>query len=91
MNFTDHRQLKTKISIMTLYAPERGYLGGYFPGATPAEDPQNLTSFAFRNNYNDSSTKANMAGHNESNTVEVKSLGKVSTNLSPLNQFELNR
>jgi hypothetical protein len=88
MNFTDHRQLKTKISIMTLYAPERGYLGGYFPGATPAEDPQNLTSFAFRNNYNDSSIKANMAGHNESNTVEVKSLGKVSSNLSPINQLQ---
>jgi hypothetical protein len=88
MNFTDHRQIKTKISIMTLYAPERGYLGGYFPGATPAEDPQNLTSFAFRNNYNDSSTKVNMAGHNESNTVEVKSLGKVSSNLSPINQLQ---
>lgn len=88
MNFTDHRQIKTKISVMTLYAPERGYLGGYFPGATPAEDPQNLTSFAFRNNYNDSSTKVEMAGHNEANVVEIKSLGKVSTNLSPLNQLQ---
>lgn len=88
MNFTDHRQIKTKISVMTLYAPERGYLGGYFPGATPAEDPQNLTSFAFRNNYNDSSTKVNMAGHNESNITEIKSLGKISTNLSPLNQLQ---
>jgi hypothetical protein len=77
MNYTDRRQLNTRVSLMTFYAPEKGYLGGNFMGATPAADPQNLTNFAYKNNYDGSVIKIG-------NTTKKASF---SSNLRPINQL----
>ena len=91
MNFTDHRQLKTRVTVHSLYAPEKGYLSGQFSGAQPADDAQNLYNFNQRNNYNNSSIKTagvNVAGNNTSSTPPTMKASKISSNLRPLSQLQ---
>lgn len=88
MNFTDHRQLKTRVTVHSLYAPEKGYLSGQFSGAQPADDAQNLYNFNQKNNYNNASIQT--AGVNATGTpvsAEQKA-SKMSSNLRPLSQLQ---
>ena len=91
MNFTDHRQLKTRITVHTLYAPEKGYLSGQFSGAQPADDAQNLYNFNQKNNYNNSSIQTqgvSLPTSNNSAETTSKRASKISSNLRPLSQLQ---
>ena len=77
MNLTDHRQIKTTCTVHSLYLPEKGYIGGYFPSVTPAYDPQNLST----KNYDSNRISANFASKNPATGQVVDVVTSNSNNL----------
>ena len=88
MNLTDHRQLKTRITVHSLYAPEKGYLSGQFSGAQPADDAQNLYNFNQKNNYNNASIQTAGVNATGSPISSEQKASKMSSNLRPLSQLQ---
>jgi hypothetical protein len=89
MNFFDHRQIRTTCTVHAFHLPQKGYIGGYFSGAKPARDVQNINNTKYDRNIQKSGYSAASGSTNTS--VSVSKDNKIynqSQNLRDLREFQ---